>query len=122
MERLTDGRFTVEGNDHFANIYGRQVEMGRCALLRCGGIHLLLTERKTPPGDLAQLRSQGIAPEAMKIIVVKSPVAFRKAYAPIAAEILEVDTPGICAANLHHFPYRKLRRPIFPLDDFDDDQ
>ncbi len=118
VESLTDGHFTVSGTDHFANIYGQEVRMGRCARLRCSGIDLLLTERKTPPGDLAQLRSQGIEPETKKIIVVKSPVAFRGAYEPIAAEILEVDTPGICAASLHHFTYRKLRRPIFPLDDF----
>jgi microcystin degradation protein MlrC len=118
VESLTDGHFTVEGRDHFANIYGREVQMGRCARLRCAGIELLLTERKIPPGDLGQLRSQGITPEAKKIIVVKSPIAFRDAYEPIAAEILEVDTPGICAANLNRFTYRKLRRPIFPLDDF----
>lgn len=117
VENLSDGRFTTGGKDHFANIYGREVNMGRCARLRCGGITLLLTERKTPPGDLEQLRSQGIAPEEQKIIVVKSPIAFRGAYEPIAAEILEVDTPGICAASLHRFPYRKLRRPIFPLDE-----
>ncbi len=119
VERLTDGRFTSEGNDHFANIYGREVQMGRCAVLRLeGGIRLLLTERKTPPGDLAQLRSQGITPEVQKMIVVKSPVAFRGAYEPIAGEIIEVDTPGVCAANLSRFPYRKLRRPLYPLDEF----
>ncbi len=118
VENLTDGRFTTEGKDHFANIYGQVVEMGRCAVLRCKGVCLLLTERKTPPGNLAQLRSQGIVPELQKIIVVKSPVAFRGAYEPIAAEILEVDTPGLCSANLHQFPYCKLPRPIFPLDEF----
>jgi microcystin degradation protein MlrC len=118
VENLTDGRFTAEGKDHFANIYGQVVEMGRCAVLRYQGVRLLLTERKTPPGNLAQLRSQGIVPELQKIIVVKSPVAFRGAYEPITAEILEVDTPGLCSANLHQFPYRKLPRPIFPLDEF----
>jgi microcystin degradation protein MlrC len=116
VECLTDGRFTAEGNDHFANIYGREVEMGRCAVLREDGVRILLTEHKTPPGDLAQLRSQGIIPEAQKIIVVKSAVAFRGAYEPIAGEIFEVDTRGLCAASLHQFPYRKLRRPIYPLD------
>jgi microcystin degradation protein MlrC len=91
--------------------------MGRCARLRCGDIDLLLTERKTPPGDLGQLRSQGIEPQSKRIIVVKSAVAFRGAYEPIAVEIIEVDTPGLCAASLHQFPYQKLRRPIYPLDE-----
>jgi microcystin degradation protein MlrC len=117
VERLTDGRYINEGTDHFASLYGREVQMGRCAVLRGEGVRLLLTERKTPPGDLAQLRSQGIVPEAQKIIVVKSAVAFRGAYGPIASEILEVDTPGLCSADLSRFPYRKLTRPIFPLDE-----
>lgn len=115
---LTDGRFTTGDHDHFANIYGRVVDMGRCARVRCGGITLLLTERKTPPGHLAQLRSQGIEPLEQSTIVVKSTIAFRGAYESVAAEIIEVDTPGLCAANLSGFTYHKLRRPIFPLDTF----
>lgn len=119
VELLSSGRFQTSGRDHFSNIYGTSVEMGRCARLRCRGITLLLTERKTPPGDLAQLRSQGIIAEAQKIIVVKSTIAFRGAYEPIAAQIIEVDTPGLCATSLQSFPYRKLCRPIFPLDEIE---
>jgi len=117
VERLTDGRFKIEGASHFASYYGGWVEMGACAVVQCDGVRLLLTERKTPPGSLAQLWSQGIAPEAQKIIVVKSPVAFRCAYEAIAAEILEVDTPGLCTANLKRLPYRRLPQPVFPLDE-----
>ena len=82
------------------------------------GIDLLLTERKIPPSELEQLRSQGIVPEAKNIIVVKSPVAFRSAYEPIATDIFKVDILGICATNLNRFIYRKLRCPIFPLNKF----
>jgi microcystin degradation protein MlrC len=117
VERLTDGRYRIEGRDHFAALYGREVHMGRCAVVRSGGVRVLLNERKTPPGDLAQLRSQGLTPEAQRIIVAKSAVAFRGSYGPIAAEIYAVDTPGLCSADLSRFPYRKLARPIYPLDD-----
>ncbi len=117
VERISDGRFSIEGTDHFAQLYGRNVEMGRCAVVRCDGVRILLTERKTPPGDLAQLRSQGIVPEEQRVIVVKSAVAFRGAYQRIAGDIIEVDTPGLVAANLSCFTYRHLPRPIFPLDE-----
>lgn len=116
VERLTNGQYTIEGIDHFAGIYGRNVQMGRCAVLRCDSVRLLLTERKTPPGNLAQLRSQGIVPEEQRIIVVKSAVAFRGAYEPIARAVIEVDTPGMCASNLERFRFQKLPRPIYPLD------
>ena len=117
VEALTDGHYVIEGTDHFAQLYGREVNMGRCAIIHSHGIRILLTERKTPPGNLAQLRSQGLVPEHQKIIVAKSAVAFRGAYGPIAAKIFEVDTPGLCTANLRRFPHAKLRRPIYPLDE-----
>lgn len=120
VERLTDGHYSVEGKDHFAQLYGREVNMGRCAVIKCEGVRMLINERKTPPGDLAQLRSQGITPEAQRIIVAKSAVAFRGAYEPIAAEIYEVDTPGLCTADLQRFAYRKVPRPIYPLDEIKD--
>ena len=119
VEGLTDGRFTNEGVNHFSQLYGHAIDMGPCAVVRVGGVRILLTTRRTPPGDLAQLRSQGIAPEQQGIIVVKSPVAFRGAYEPIATGIIEVDTPGLVTADLSAFDYRHLPRPIYPLDPLD---
>ncbi len=90
--------------------------MGRTAWLRVRGVNVVLTERKTPPFDLAQLRGVGVSPEQQKLIVVKSAVAYRAAYMPIAAGVVEMDTAGLCSANLARFPYHRLRRPIVPLD------
>ena len=38
----------------------------------------------------------------------------------MAGEVIDVDTPGICSANLATLPYAHLTRPIFPLDDAED--
>ncbi|MDE2638097.1 MAG: M81 family metallopeptidase [Chloroflexota bacterium] len=114
---LSAGVFECELPDnHFAPFYGDTVHMGRCAWLRVGGVNILLTERKTPPLDLAQLRHIGIIPETQSMIVVKSAVAYRAAYMPIAAAVIEMDTAGLCSANLSRFPYQHLKRPVFPLD------
>ncbi len=116
VEKITDGRFTISGRDHFASLYGASVNMGPCAVIRCGGVRVLVTSRKTPPGDLNQLRSQGIEPAQQQILVVKSAVAFRGAYEPIAGKIIEVDTPGLCSSDLGRFNYKRIPRPIYPLD------
>lgn len=117
VQALSDGVFTPElADNHFAAFYGAQVNMGRCAWLRSGGVNVLLTELKTPPMDLAQLRHIGIAPEEQQMIVVKSAVAYRAAYLPIASAVIEMDTAGLCSANLSRFSYQHLRRPVFPLD------
>ncbi len=75
-----------------------------------------LSSRKTPPFDLGQLRSQGIVPEKLFAIGVKAAVAHRRAYDPIAQGSYTVATPGPCSSVLGTFPYRRLRRPVFPLD------
>jgi microcystin degradation protein MlrC len=117
VRALSDGTFECELPDnHFASFYGNTIRMGRTAWLRVGGVNIVLTERKTPPFDLAQLRGVGVIPERQKLIAVKSAVAYRAAYSPIAAGVVELDTAGLCSANLARFPYRHLRRPIFPLD------
>ena len=72
---------------------------------------------ETPPFDLGQWRSHGIEPTALSIIVVKAAVAHRRVYDPIAARMLWVDTPGPCTSNVRSLPYRKIVRPIFPLDE-----
>lgn len=109
---ISDGRYVHAGSW----MTGREMNMGRSVVLACDGLTLLLSERKTAPFDAGQLRSQGILPEAQHIIVVKSAVAWRAAYGALAQKVIEVDTPGLCSPHLERFPYRKLRRPIYPLD------
>ena len=53
------------------------------------------------------------------MIVIKAAVAYKAAYAPIAGEIIPVDTPGLTAINPARFTYRHIRRPIFPLERFE---
>jgi microcystin degradation protein MlrC len=43
-------------------------------------------------------------------------VAYKAAYAPVAASIIEVDTPGVTAVNPARFTYHNIPRPMFPLD------
>lgn len=92
-------------------------DQGRTAVLLCGGVTVVLTERRMPMWNLQQLRKLGIEPTRLRIIVVKSAIAYRAAYIPIARRIIEVDTPGLAAANVRRFQYKHLNRPIYPLDD-----
>ncbi len=95
---------------------GDAFDMGPCAVVRHEGVTILLTTRKTPPFDLGQWRSQGIEPEKMSVIGVKAAVAHRRAYDRIASRMLWADTPGPCRSDLRKLPFKKVRRPVFPLD------
>lgn len=104
---LNDGRFELEDkNSHLASMCGDVFDMGRCAVVKHAGLTILITSTKTPPFDLGQWHSQGIAVEKMSVVTVKAAVAHRRAYDKIAARMLWVDTPGPCSSNLKALPYK----------------
>jgi microcystin degradation protein MlrC len=92
VRAVTDGRYRSGGTW----MTGRQFCMGTTAVVDANGITLVAMERATPPFHGEQLTSVGIQAAKAKIIAVKGAVAWRAAYGEIAAEIIEVDTPGIC--------------------------
>lgn len=115
VKLISDGIFRNRG--HMRD--GIVEDMGRTALVEARGIKIVLTEKKLPPWNLEQLGSLGIRPAEEKIIVVKSAVAFRAAYEPIAGEIIEVNSPGLSSVDLDQFEYRSIRHVMAPFDNAD---
>ena len=114
----SDGRFVPEdGQSQLAHVFGEQVDMGPCAVVRHGGVTVLLTSRRTPPLDLGQWRSQGVDPENLFVIGIKAAIEHRPAYAPIARVSYTVDLPGPSAENLGRLPFEHVSRPVYPLDE-----
>ena len=119
----SDGRFTLEDRQsHMAGARGVSINMGPCATVRHAGVTILLTSRRTAPFDLGQLRSQGIEPSGLSVIGVKAAVAHRRAYDKVQRVSFTVNTPGPCGSDLTALPYRRLIRPVFPLDPMPDRQ
>lgn len=116
LRSLGGGRFELEDpHSHLASMSGGRFEMGPCAVVRHEGVTILLTSRPTPPFDLGQWRSLGLAPEKFFALGVKAAVAHRRAYDPIAGAHFRVATPGPCPGNLAALPYRRLRRGVYPV-------
>lgn len=115
-----DGLFELEDpQSHLASMSGNRFDMGACAVVKHKDMTILLTSVKTPPFDLGQWRSQGIDPAEFSVIGVKAAVAHRRAYEPIAARLLSVNTAGPCSSDLSALPFGKVTRPVFPLDTFE---
>lgn len=113
----SDGQFVLEDSrSHLASMSGQRIDMGASVLIRCEGVLVLVTSRKTPPFDLGQWRSQGVEPERLFAIGVKAAAGHRRAYEPIAKASYTVDIPGPCTENLRLLTYRHVRRPVYPLD------
>lgn len=110
--RLGDGVFTNEG----PMARGGVTRLGRTALLDIDGVRAIFCERITQTLDPAVFRSHGIDPAACRVLGIKSSVHFRAAFAPLVATIIEADCGGWSSADLASFPYRRVARPIVPLD------
>ena len=115
VQTISDGNFRNKGPMG----RGKSAQMGRTVVVRVGGVEIILTEERIQPFDTEVLRSTGIAPLERKLIALKSAVHFRADYTPIAALILEVDTPGVHSPDLFTYEYQKLR-PVFPLSEVAD--
>jgi len=116
----SDGRFEAEdANSNQVVVLGRTINMGPSAVVRHRGLTILLTSDKMAPFDLGQWRSQGVEPRDLAIIGVKAAVGHRAAYGKIASDSFTVSSSGPCTGDLTHLPYKRLRRPVFPLDQID---
>jgi microcystin degradation protein MlrC len=100
---------------------GSRTRLGRTAVLTVGArgcppVEVVVCEHRLQVIDPELFRAVGITPERKRVLVVKSSVHFRAAFAPLAGTIVAVDGPGLSSPNLTNFHYRRVRRPIWPLD------
>jgi microcystin degradation protein MlrC len=117
----------VGGRIHFlsegeSDLDGFGGTSGRAALLKCGDTDVIVTEFPTRQTSPAHYRRFGVEPRYKRIIVVQSAHVFRhewEALEHVPRSIIEVDTPGITSPSARNFDYKRVRRPIYPLDDFE---
>ena len=111
---LHDGCFVEEQPRHG----GQRVQnQGLTAVVETRRDHtVILTSLRLAPFSLEQILSLGVKPERKRVLIAKGTVAPRAAYEPVSARVVEVDTPGITAADPAHFAYRHRRRPMFPFE------
>ena len=112
VRTITDGTYVPKG----PMSRGGVSSMGRTVVLNVRGIDIILTEKSQQATDLALYRSLGLEPNDYKILLVKSCVHYRAAHEPIAKKIIEIDNPGWHGTRLAAFPWKKLKRPVWPID------
>ncbi len=112
VERLTDGRFVYEGGI-WEGVVG---EMGPTAVLRAGGLQIVIATHPTYEWTGEQYSSVGVDASAPKFAVVKNPMNYHMVY-PDAPAVIVIDSPGPTPASVRSLPFERMQRPFFPLDD-----
>ena len=85
------------------------------ALLHAGGVDVIVTGSHTGCYDPEMMRSVGLQPEKLSVIVVKLGYLEPEIRAAAASSCL-VLTRGSTDEVLERLDYRKVKRPVFPLD------
>jgi microcystin degradation protein MlrC len=113
---LTDGKFQTFGP------MGGGVwrDYGPSALIRVGGIEIVLITNNGQATDTAQLTSLGCDPTRKDTVAVKSNHHFRAAFEPLSREVITVDGGGLGSVIRGTMAYKKVRRPVWPLDEIAD--
>jgi len=114
VKSIHDGRFKLKG----PMMPGFQADIGMSAVLDTGSLELIVSSKRCEPYDQAYLSHTGIDLSQKKYILIHSRLHFRAAFEPIAKHIISVAGPGVCQSDYSLFPFKNLRRPIFPLDKF----
>jgi microcystin degradation protein MlrC len=112
VRTLSDGRFVHKG----PMARGLPGRLGTTAVLDTNDVKVILISYRWQTLDPEMIRFVGLDPLEHKVLVVKSTIHYRAAFEPIAREIVEVDAPGLSSSNLGRFDFKRVRRPIFPLD------
>jgi microcystin degradation protein MlrC len=107
------GRFTFTG----PMSRGITLDMGPTVVLRCKGIDIIVAGSRHQVLDTGFFTHAGLQPADYAVLVVKSSQHFRAAFAPLASEIIVVDSgDGLTSQNLKAFGHKRVRRPVYPLD------
>ena len=113
VRQITDGEYTITG----PQFTGMRCFMGRTAVLDTGTALVVISERNQEPWDRGVFESVGIVPARQRFLLLKSRMYFRPVFLPIAKGMVFCDAPGVSSSDWTEFEYRKLRRPIYPLDE-----
>ena len=112
---LTDGKCVGR-----RGIYaGLRLELGPCAALQLGGVTVVVISHRVQCADPIFFEMMGLDIRSARSVVVKSRGHFRGGFDQFfgPGQIVEVDLPGLTSPMLTRFEWRRLPRPVIPLDD-----
>lgn len=95
---------------------GTRSFFGPSCLVDIGGVRVIVATEREQIDDRAQFRIFGVDPDRENILVCKAVNHFRADFEPIGRRLVYVDSGGVVSRNFKQFDYRKIRRPIWPLD------
>ena len=112
VQSLSEGTYRmVDGGPS-----GLEMRMGPTAVLAIGSIRVLVRSLPSLEWDRQMYESQGLPLADAALVFVKSPSHFRQSFGAVADRIVAANTPGPTAPDMRRIPFRRVTRPLYPLD------
>jgi microcystin degradation protein MlrC len=83
--------------------------------VKVGSVHIIVTQKRKPYHKEVDFTRLGLNPRKADIVVVKIGYLEPELYAMRADWILAL-TPGGVDQNIERLPYKRIQRPMFPID------
>jgi microcystin degradation protein MlrC len=99
--------------DQLAN---ERVPIGDVAVIRAAGIEILLNTRRSGVFSPSMFTHHGITLGDKQVIGLKNLYRHRDIFRPLTREQLFVATPGACPPDWASIPFKRIPRPMWPLD------
>jgi microcystin degradation protein MlrC len=98
---------------------GMRLELGPCAALRVGGVTVVVISHRVQCADPIFFEMMELDIGRTRSVVVKSRGHFRGGFDEFFGpdQVVEVDLPGLTSPVLSRFDWKRLPRPVIPLDD-----
>ncbi|MBU2091213.1 MAG: MlrC C-terminal domain-containing protein, partial [Alphaproteobacteria bacterium] len=117
VRTVTDGEWIVRGPMYT----GVTVKMGPTAVLDTGKVQIVIVSRHHEPWDTGVFRSVGIQPEYKRYLILKSRIHYRAGFAGLAKATITCDGHGVTTSDNSILEFKRVRRPIYPLDRLNED-
>jgi microcystin degradation protein MlrC len=108
---IWEGRATYVGTGPMT--VQREIDLGLSGIVQVDGLWLQLVSKQHSLIDTDPIERFGFDPLKFDIIVSKSKTHFRAVYENLGEEIIIVDAPGQCPADLSHFEYHNVPNDLF---------
>lgn len=112
IKTISDGQYRNRG----PMARGVLIDMGPAVVLDTGAIEIVLISRHVEPSDLNCLLSLGIDPAQKRYVLLKSRIHWRAGLGPMAKAVVDCAGVGVCTSDYGQLQFKKVRRPIYPLD------
>jgi microcystin degradation protein MlrC len=115
VKTLSNGKFRARG----PMSRGVLLDMGPSAVLDTGRVEIALVSRQIEPFDVNALLCLDMDPAQKRYVMLKSRIHWRAGMRHLAKAVVECAGVGVCTSDYGQHEFKRLRRPIYPLDRVD---